>query len=152
MLAMLGFMLIGFPIMAKLAKRNAVLGGLIIRAIGTLLPMFSNAKPILLAAGLIGGAGYGIAGCAFASIIQDTLTYGEWKNGYSMIGMGNAANSFAGKIGNSLGTIVLGLIMDASEYVARSSAADSFYIDGFKVMFIFLPAGMIILAIIAAAR
>ena len=75
--------------MAKLGKRNAVLGGLIIRAIGTLLPMFSNAKPILLAAGLIGGAGYGIAGCAFASIIQDTLTYGEWKNGYSMIGMGN---------------------------------------------------------------
>lgn len=45
-LAMLGFMLVGFPIMAKLGKRNAVLGGLIIRGIGTLLPLFSNAKPI----------------------------------------------------------------------------------------------------------
>lgn len=150
-LAMLGFMLVGFPIMAKLGKRNAVLGGLIIRGIGTLLPLFSNAKPILLVAGVIGGAGYGIAGCAFASIIQDTLTYGEWKNGYSMIGMGNAANSFAGKIGNSLGTIVLGLVMNASGYVAGAAQQTASALIGFKVMFIFLPAAMIVLAIVAAA-
>ena len=150
-LAMLGFMLVGFPIMAKLGKRNAVLGGLIIRGIGTLLPLFSSAKPILLVAGVIGGAGYGIAGCAFASIIQDTLTYGEWKNGYSMIGMGNAANSFAGKIGNSLGTIVLGLVMNASGYVAGAAQQTASALMGFKVMFIFLPAAMIVLAIVAAA-
>ena len=68
-----------------------------------------------------------------------------------MIGMGNAANSFAGKIGNSLGTIVLGLIMDASGYVAGAAQQTASALTGFKVMFIFLPAGMIILAIIAAA-
>lgn len=151
-LSMLVFMLLGFGIMAKLGKRNAVLLGLIVRGAGTILPMISNAKPLLLVAAVTGSAGYGIAGCAFASMIQDTLTYGEWKNGYSMIGMGNAANSFSGKIGNSLGTIVLGWIMSATGYVAGAAQQSAMALNGLKIMFIFLPACMILIAIIAAFK
>lgn len=151
-LSMLVFMLLGFGIMAKLGKRNAVLLGLIIRAAGTILPMLSNAKPLLLVAAVTGGAGYGIAGCAFASMIQDTLTYGEWKNGYSMIGMGNAANSFSGKIGNSLGTIVLGWIMSITGYVAGVAQQTPMALNGLRIMFIFLPTCMILIAIIAAFK
>lgn len=138
-LSMLAAMLAGFGIMAKFGKRNAVLGGLIIRGIGSLLPLFSSSKVVLLAAGVAGGIGYGIAGCAFASMIQDVLTYGEWKNGFSMIGMGNAANSFCNKVGNSLGTIVLGWIMSISGYVAGAATQTSSALTGLRVMFIWMP-------------
>jgi len=151
-LAMLIAMLAGFGVMAKFGKRNAVLAGLIIRLCGTVLPMISNSKAVLLAAAVIGSTGYGIAGCAFASLIQDACTYGEWKHGYSMIGMGNAANSFSGKIGNSIGTIVLGWVLDSTGYVPNAAAQSASAIMGFRTMFIFLPAVMIAIAVFAASR
>ena len=119
---MLGSMLLTFGIMVKIGKRNTVVLGMFIRIIGSVLPFISNAKPMLIAAGLLAGVGYGVAGCAFASMIQDVLTYGEWKNGFKMIGMGNAANSFCGKIGNSFGTIVLGWVMTGTGFVTGAAA------------------------------
>lgn len=149
-LSMLAAMLCGFGIMAKFGKRNAVFAGLIIRALGSLLPLFSSAKSVLLVCGLAGGIGYGIAGCAFASMIQDVLTYGEWKNGFSMIGMGNAANSFCNKVGNSLGTIVLGWVMNVSGYVAGAAVQTSSALNGLRVMFIWLPVIFSVISAIAA--
>ncbi|MBU3874919.1 glycoside-pentoside-hexuronide (GPH):cation symporter [Faecalicatena sp. AGMB00832] len=149
-LSMLAAMLAGFGVMAKFGKRNAVLGGLTIRAIGSLLPLFSSSKGILIVTGVAGGIGYGIAGCAFASMIQDVLTYGEWKNGFSMIGMGNAANSFCNKVGNSLGTIVLGWIMSLSGYVAGAATQTPAAVTGLRVMFIGLPVIFSTISAIAA--
>lgn len=149
-LAMLGAMFVGFVIMAKFGKRNTVFSGLVIRACGSLIPLFSSSKVILVGASVLGGIGYGIAGCAFASIIQDVLTYGEWKNGFSMIGMGNAANSFSGKIGNSLGTIVLGWVMSLSGYVAGAATQTPAALNGIRLMFIGFPVIFSVVAAIAA--
>lgn len=149
-LAMLVAMLAGFGTMAKFGKRNSVFAGLAVRAVGSLLPIFSSSKIVLLAAGIAGGIGYGIAGCAFASMIQDVLTYGEWKNGFSMIGMGNAANSFCNKVGNSLGTIVLGWVMSFSGYVAGAASQTAAAQNGLRVMFIILPVVFSVIAAIAA--
>lgn len=149
-LSMLISMLLGFGIMAKFGKRNCVFAGLCIRVVGTILPFFSNSIPVLLTAGIIGGIGYGIAGCAFASMVQDTLTYGEWKNGYSMIGMGNAANSFSGKIGNSLGVAALGWIMEVSGFVAGATTQTASALNGLRITFIWMPAIIVTIAAIAA--
>lgn len=149
-LSMLAAMLCGFWIMAKFGKRNAVFAGLTIRAAGSLLPLFSSAKGILLVCGVAGGIGYGIAGCAFASMIQDVLTYGEWKNGFSMIGMGNAANSFCNKVGNSLGTIVLGWVMNVSGYAVGAAVQSASALNGIRVMFIWMPAIFSLVSAVAA--
>ncbi len=138
-LAMLGAMLVGFAVMAKFGKRNSVLAGLLIRVAGSFLPLLSSSKVVLISASLFGGIGYGIAGCAFASMIQDVLTYGEWKNGFSMIGMGNAANSFCNKVGNSLGTIVLGWVMSLSGYVSGAAVQTVAAQNGLRIMFIGFP-------------
>ena len=149
-LAMLGSMLVGFGFMAKFGKRNSVFIGLMIRAVVSFFPILSSSKIILIAAACMSGVGYGLAGCAFASIIQDVLTYGEWKNGFSMIGMGNAANSFCNKIGNSLGTIVLGWVLSFSGYVAGAATQTPEALNGLRFMFIWLPVGFSIISAIAA--
>lgn len=77
--AMLLSMLLGFVLLRKMGKRNAVLLGLVIRVGGGLVMAVNISKMTILLGGVMAGIGYGIAGCAFASVIQDTLTYGEWK-------------------------------------------------------------------------
>lgn len=149
-LAMLISMLLTFGIMVKIGKRNTVIMGMAIRIAGSILPFLSNEKPILMAAGLMAGVGYGVAGCAFASMIQDVLTYGEWKNGFKMIGMGNAANSFCGKIGNSIGTIVLGWVMTGTGFVTGAAVQSASAQAGLSFMFIWLPAIFSLISLVAA--
>lgn len=150
--AMLLSMLLGFVLLRKMGKRNAVLLGLVIRVGGGLVMAVNISKMTILLGGVMAGIGYGIAGCAFASVIQDTLTYGEWKNGFSMIGMGNAANSFCNKVGNSLGTIVMGDIMSATGYVAGLAVQPASAIMGFKAIYIYIPIILEFVAIIAVTR
>lgn len=149
-IAMLVSMLLAFGIIVKIGKRNAVVIGMAIRVLGSVLPFISNEKPILMACGLLAGVGYGIAGCAFASMIQDVLTYGEWKNGFKMIGMGNAANSFCGKIGNSFGTIVLGWVMTGTGFVTGAAVQSASAQGGLSFMFIWFPAIFSAISLVAA--
>ena len=149
-LSMIVAMFATFVIMVKIGKRNSVVLGMIIRILGSVLPFISSEKPVLIAASILAGLGYGVAGCAFASMIQDVLTYGEWKNGFSMIGMGNAANSFCGKIGNSFGTIVLGWIMSATGYVSGAAVQTNSAIGGLRFMFIVMPVIFSCISLVAA--
>ena len=151
-IAMLLAMLLGFVLLRKMGKRNAVLLGLAIRVGGGIIMAVNISKATILAGGIMAGIGYGIAGCAFASVIQDTLTYGEWKNGFSMIGMGNAANSFCNKVGNSLGTIVMGAIMSVTGYVAGLTDQPASAIMGFKAIYIYIPIVLEFVAITAVSR
>ena len=137
---------------AKLGKRNSVLLGLGIRVAGGILMAVTMTKATLMIGGMMAGVGYGIAGCAFASVIQDALTYGEWKNGFSMIGMGNAANSFCNKVGNSLGTVLLGAIMSATGYVAGLATQPASAIFGFKAIYVYIPVVLEFVAIFAVTQ
>ena len=149
-LSMLAALFVGFIILAKAGKRNTVIIGMVICAASTLLPLIRVTKSIMIVSAVLSGIGYGIAGCAFASVIQDTLTYGEWKNGFSMVGIGNAANSFCAKIGNSLGTIVLGAIMSATGFVSGALVQSESAIGGLKIVYIWLPFLFSLITMVAA--
>ncbi|MBO6127913.1 MAG: MFS transporter [Pseudobutyrivibrio sp.] len=149
--AMLVGMLIGITLMGKFSKRILVITGLSIRMLGNVVIIVKLVKFTVVFGGAMTGFGYGIAGAAFASIIQDVLTYGEWKNGFSMIGMGNAANSFCNKVGNSVGTILMGAIMSATGYVAGQTVQPESAIWGFKAIYMYIPFIFALVAIAAMA-
>ena len=151
-ISMLLAMLLGFVLLVKMGKRNAVVLGLSIRILGGVVMAINISKQTILIGGVMAGIGYGIAGCAFASVIQDVLTYGEWKNGFSMIGMGNAANSFCSKVGNSLGTVVMGAIMSATGYVAGLAVQPDSAIMGFKAIYVYIPIVLEFVALAAVSR
>ena len=148
---MLVGMLIGITLMGKFSKRILVITGLSIRMLGNVVIIVKLVKFTVVFGGAMTGFGYGIAGAAFASIIQDVLTYGEWKNGFSMIGMGNAANSFCNKVGNSVGTILMGAIMSATGYVAGQTVQPESAIWGFKAIYMYIPFIFALVAIAAMA-
>ena len=55
----------------------------------------------------------GISSCMFA-IVSDTIEYGEWKTGYRTEGLINSASSFGFKVGNGLGSAILGWVIGAA--------------------------------------
>lgn len=146
---MLLSMLLAFPIMKKLGKRNSVFLGLCIRVLGGVILAINLSKQTIILGGICASLGYGIAGVPFSSMIQDTLTYGEWKSGFSMIGMGNASNSFCNKVGNSIGTILMGAIMSATGYVAAAKTQTASALAGFKAIYIWIPIVVEIIAIVS---
>ena len=101
----------------KLGKRNTALIGLVILAVGTVLagvlPKSVGTTTITM---VIRGFGCGFPSALGTAMLQDTLTYGKWRSGFDMVGMGNAASSFSSKVGGGLGTAMIGWILAAGGF------------------------------------
>lgn len=101
----------------KFGKRNTAIFGLTILAAGTvlsgLLPDTTACAVITLA---IRGFGCGFPSAIGNAVLQDTLTYGKWRSGFDMVGMGNAACSFTNKVGSGLGSAILAWILAMGGY------------------------------------
>lgn len=56
----------------------------------------------------------GITDLIMFAIVSDTIEYGEWKTGYRTEGLINSASSFGFKVGNGLGSAILGWVIGAA--------------------------------------
>jgi GPH family glycoside/pentoside/hexuronide:cation symporter len=80
---------------------------------------------IVVAANVLKGAGFGFGAATMFGMLQDSITYGQWLTNVAAIGMGNAASSFAMKIGSGLGTAVLGWILSAGGFDVDPTSASA---------------------------
>jgi GPH family glycoside/pentoside/hexuronide:cation symporter len=92
---------------------------------------------IVVAANILKGAGFGFGAATMFGLLQDSITYGQWLTNVSAIGMGNAASSFAMKIGSGLGTAALGWILSAGGFDVDPSSASS--VTAINVSCIWVP-------------
>ena len=150
-LSMLPTLFITIAFVGKLGKRNTLLLGMVISVVGWILPVVSNATIIMIVGAVLRGVGFGIAGVPVGSIVQDALTYGLWRDGFNAVGMGNAANSFSQKVGNALGTMIVGFLLSAGGFDATLAAQPASALTSIVIQFTWLPAicclGILILAI-----
>ena len=111
-LVQIGVMFFTAFIIKKIGKRNMLIIGAIIYGIGFAMFGFvgTNMAGIITAYVLKGIGNAGISSCMFA-IVSDTIEYGEWKTGYRTEGLINSASSFGFKVGNGLGSAILGWVI-----------------------------------------
>ncbi|MDU9053712.1 MAG: MFS transporter, partial [Clostridioides difficile] len=137
------------PFIKKFGKRNVLI-------VGSIILISSNVMFIIVGQDYIGvifssaikGIGSaGIASTMFA-IVSDTIEYGEWKTGYRTEGLINSASSFGFKVGNGLGSAILGAVLSIGGYVGTSATQSDLAIVSIKVCFIYLPIFITILQII----
>lgn len=76
--------------MKKFGKHMTYMVGLLGMGLGFLGTGFAGANVVLL---VLKGVGLGAAGGMAFGMVADTLEYGEWKDGFKTVGMGNAAIS-----------------------------------------------------------
>lgn len=131
---------ISIPVMTKLGKRNTLAPGMIVAAVGWLIPLAALNKGGAVAGAVCVGLGFGLIAGPAGSFLQDTLTYGIWKSGIYAIGMGNSVFSFVNKLSSALGTVVLGWSLDAVNFVGTAEVQPTAVLSVIKILYTVIPA------------
>lgn len=125
-LCQMGMMFVTPVIMSKLGKRWTGLIGMAVSGTAFVLTALAGQNVnLVLAANILKGLGFGCGAATMFGMLQDAITYGQWKTNVAAIGMGNAASSFTMKIGSGLGTAALGWILSAGNFDADPTSASA---------------------------
>ncbi|MGL5258832.1 MAG: MFS transporter [Lachnospiraceae bacterium] len=136
-------------IMKFLGKRNTMILGMGISSIGFLgAVLVGNNLMLQIICSAIKGAGFGCGAAVMFGMLQDAITYGQWKNGFGSAGMGNAASSFCTKVGSGIGTAALGLILSMGGFDAALESQASSAIFSIELAFFWVPLVSAIIVII----
>lgn len=136
-------------LMVKMKKRTICISGLVFVAVGAFMPAVSVNMTWLYASSIFKGIGTGVCACVLPGMLQDSITYGQWKSGKDVLGMGNAAYSFCNKLGASIGTILLGFLLEAGGFDGSLAVQPAGAISAIKALYIWIPGIAVILSIAA---
>lgn len=135
-------------LMTKFKKKNICITGIALVSIGSVLPAISQTMAVLYAASILKGVGAGIAGCVLPGMLQDSITYAQWKSGRDVLGMGNAAYSFTNKLGGSGGTIIFGWILEFSGFNGMLDVQPAGAVTAINALYIWIPFLTMVLAFV----
>lgn len=124
----------------KFGKRNVFSLGLILDIIGMLVLNFLGGfMPVIVVSSVIRGIGNACGGATMWAMVSDTIDYGEWKTGYRTEGLVNSACSFGYKIGNGIGSALLGVILEVGGYVGNAAAQTASALTSIRICFVWIP-------------
>lgn len=137
------------PFIKKFGKRNVLISGSVILILSNIMFMVGEQSYFsIIFASIIKGIGNAGVGATMFAIVSDTIEYGEWKTGYRTEGLINSASSFGFKVGNGLGSAILGAILSIGGYIGSAAVQSDSALMAIKVCFIYLPIIITVLQII----
>lgn len=123
----------------KYGKRNVFAIGLVLDIIGMLILNFSNGMMgMIVVSSVIRGVGNACGGATMWAMVSDTIDYGEWRTGVRTEGLVNSACSFGYKIGNGIGSALLGLILEIGGYVGEAATQTVSALTSIRVCFVWI--------------
>lgn len=138
------------PFLAKrLGKRNlySVSAGLQLAGLAVIFIGTVNTS-VILAGAVISAAGYGCKESIYFSMQADPVDYGEWKTGIQATGTLSAINGFLGKVAQAAAGGISGLLLSWGAYDADAVHQTANALTAIKMMYIYIPALLIICSII----
>lgn len=124
----------------RYGKRNIFSLGLILNIAGMLLLHFSGGvMGVIVGSSIIRGIGNACGGATMWAMVSDTIDYGEWKTGVRTEGLVNSACSFGYKIGNGIGSALLGLILEIGGYAGEAAQQTASALASIKLCFVWIP-------------
>lgn len=132
----------------KLGKRNVFAIGLVLDIIGMLILNFSGGgMTLIVVSSVVRGIGNACGGATMWAMVSDTIDYGEWKTGCRTEGLVNSACSFGYKIGNGIGSALLGWILELGGYAGQAAVQTDSAILSIKVCFVWIPIAVYIIGL-----
>ena len=104
-----------------------------------ILEFGGGSMPVIIITSLIRGIGNACGGATMWAMVSDTIDYGEWKTGYRTEGLVNSACGFGYKIGNGIGSALLGLILEIGGYVGTASVQTASAVTAIRICFVWIP-------------
>ena len=133
----------------RYGKRNVFTVGLVFDIIGMFVLNFSGGMmPMIVISSVIRGIGNACGGATMWVMVSDTIDYGEWKTGYRTEGLVNSACSFGYKIGNGIGSALLGVILELGGYVGDAAVQTASALVSIQVCFVWIPIAVYMIGII----
>lgn len=127
----------------KYGKRNVFALGLVLDIIGMLILHFSGGvMAVIIISSIIRGIGNACGGATMWAMVSDTIDYGEWRTGVRTEGLVNSACSFGYKIGNGIGSALLGLILEMGGYVGEAAVQTASALSSIRICFVWIPIGV----------
>lgn len=134
------FMFVVANFVKRIGKKNSMFIGLILQTIGVLILVFvKNTNIVTYISSIIRGIGGSFSGAVMWAMVSDTVDYGEWKTGFRMEGLTNSASSFGYKVGNGVGTALLGAILNIGGYVGGQAIQSDAAVKSIHTAFWVLP-------------
>lgn len=134
-------------VMKFIGKRNTMLVGMLISTFGFVGTGLVGANLTLqIVFSVVKGIGFGCGAAVMFGLLQDAITYGQWKNGFGSSGMGNAASSFCSKVGSGIGTAALGWILAGGGFDSTAAAQSSTALTAISFSFVWVPAIFVFVA------
>lgn len=130
----------------KFGKRNVMITGCALSIVGFGLMLFTDNYVVIMFCSVLRGIAGACMGATMWAMVSDTIDYGEWKTGIRTEGLINSACSFGYKIGNGLGSAILGWIISLGGYVDTAEVQSAGAVFSVKLAFAIIP--MIIYVVI----
>lgn len=141
------FLIAGF--IKKLGKRNVMAIGFIITILGTCIIAIPGIGYMgVMISSIIRGIGNACSGATMWAMLSDTIEYGEWKTGNRVEGLANSAASFGYKVGNGLGSALLGWILAFGGYIAQSSIQTSIALLSIRMVYVIIPIAIYVILLV----
>lgn len=136
-------------IVKKAGKRNVFALGLVFNIVGMLvLNLSGGSVPVIVLSSIIRGVGNACGGATMWAMVSDTIDYGEWKTGYRTEGLINSACSFGYKIGNGVGSALLGLILELGGYAGEAAVQTESALFSIEVCFVWIPIAVYLIGLV----
>lgn len=140
-LAQMFTLILSFVFIKRFGKRNMALWGLIVIGFGSLLAgMFGTNPTVIILTSALRGIGGGLAGAVMYGLVADTIDYGEWKTGQKSEGVGMAAMTFATKVANGLGAVLIGWLVEWGGYDGAAMVQTDKAVAAINIGFNYIPA------------
>lgn len=123
----------------KMGKRNVMIIGCVLNIAGFALMLFTTNYVLIIACSVLRGVASACMGATMWAMVSDTIDYGEWKTGNRTEGLVNSACSFGYKIGNGLGSAILGWIISFGGYVDTAAVQSTQAVFSVKLAFAIIP-------------
>lgn len=102
---------------------------------------------LIVVSSVIRGIGNACGGATMWAMVSDTIDYGEWKTGVRTEGLVNSACSFGYKIGNGIGSALLGLILEIGGYVGEAAQQTESALASIRICFVWIPVAVYIIGL-----
>ncbi|MDR2156196.1 MAG: MFS transporter [Clostridiales Family XIII bacterium] len=133
----------------KIGKRNTAIIGCIILIVGTvavgILPASVNNTLLTM---ILRGLGVGFPSAIGNAMLQDSLTYGKWKTGVHIVGMGNAASSFVQKLSSGLSVAVIGWVLSLGGFDSNQAVQSAGAQGAITALFVWIPLIFVVAALL----
>lgn len=123
----------------RMGKRNVMIVGCVLNILGFALMLTTVNYSLLIACSILRGVASACMGATMWAMVSDTIDYGEWKTGNRTEGLVNSACSFGYKIGNGLGSAILGWIISFGGYVDTAAVQSPQAVFSVKLAFAIIP-------------